>query len=301
MSQAEKLNTTNRLSSRRRFLAVLSAGAASAVAPAALAAPLMPVTASEVDPIFAVIAEHRAVFRAWMDALQAEDRAAESAGIRGEDAAIRIVLTAQPTTIEGVAALLHHVGQHECLGMDSEYEEDRETVLTTWNNLEDERKRIAQDFPLRLAATVRTMAGTTTPRRIEPTALPAGAGEVDPIFAAIERYKTAVRERAVVLAAEDACDAEWDDKDRDACDAEWEAFDGLFETPAISIAGIAALLELLGTDPYSEAEYGPGESVLGWAYNNGPGSPSERAANRLMSTLAGALRTMRAQAIGGQS
>jgi hypothetical protein len=132
-------------------------------------------------------------------------------------------------------------------------------------------------------------------------ALPAGAAEVDPIFAAIEQYKAAVRERAVVLAAEDACDAEWNDEDRDACDAEWEAFDGLFETPTTSIAGIAALLELLGTDPYSEAECGSGESVLGWAYNNGPGSPLERAANRLMSTLAGALRTMTAQATGGRS
>jgi hypothetical protein len=127
-------------------------------------------------------------------------------------------------------------------------------------------------------------------------ALPAAAAEVEPIFAAIERYKAAVRARAVVLAAEFDSD-----EDRDACDAEWEAFDGLFETPTTSIAGIAALLEMLGTDPYSEAECGPGESVLGWAYNNGPGSPLERAANRLMFTLAAALRTMPAQTIGGQS
>jgi hypothetical protein len=143
----------------------------------------------------------------------------------------------------------------------------------------------------------RALAGLSVAAAAGVAALPAGAAaEVDPIFAAIERYKAAVRARGVVLAAE------YDsDEDRDACDAEWEAFDGLFETTPTTIAGIAALLELLGTDPYSEAEFGPGESVLGWAYNNGPGSPLERAANRLMSTLAAALRTMPAQTIGGQS
>jgi hypothetical protein len=96
--------------------------------------------------------------------------------------------------------------------------------------------------------------------------LPAGAAEVDPIFAAIERYKAAVRARAVALAAE--CDSD------EEHDAEWEAFDGLFETPTISIAGIAALLELLGTDPYnSEAEFGPAESVLGGLTTMGQGHP----------------------------
>jgi hypothetical protein len=132
--------------------------------------------------------------------------------------------------------------------------------------------------------------------------LSAGAGEVDPIFAVIEEYKSAVRARSAALDAEYDSDEDHDEATGEALDAEWEAFSGLFETTPTSIAGIAALLELFGTDPYdSEAEFGPGDSVLGWAYNNGPGSPSERAANQLMSTLAGTLRTMAVQAIGGQS
>jgi hypothetical protein len=125
------------VASRRSILFGLAAGV---VASPAVASSLLPaVTApaaetvlsglapavaatSEVDPIFAVLAEH------ILEHHQA-DPAAERAASWGVEAAIRAVLTTQPTTIEGVAALLHHVGQHECLGMDREYE-DRETVLT---------------------------------------------------------------------------------------------------------------------------------------------------------------------------
>jgi hypothetical protein len=194
----------------RGFLAVLSAGAASAVAPAALAAPfgtrnpassLLPAAAaaSEVDPIFAVIAEHRAHMRDCADAMDAEDEAesdaedeAATAAIyaasKAFDASIGHVLTVQPTTIAGVAALLKHVGQEEFLGMSSGGVERHhyETVLTTWHNLDrgDPRTRIAKDFPLRLAATVRTMAGTATIRPIEPS-------EPDPIYAAIKAEREA--------------------------------------------------------------------------------------------------------------
>jgi hypothetical protein len=51
-------------------------------------------------------------------------------------------------------------------------------------HLEDERKRIAQDFPLRLASTVHAMAGTAPIRRIEPS-------EPDPIYAAIKAEREA--------------------------------------------------------------------------------------------------------------
>jgi hypothetical protein len=196
--------------SRRGFLTVLSAGAAAAVAPAALGAPLAPVTetalsslpaataaSSEVDPIFAVIAEHRAHMRAWADAMDAEDEAesdeedkAAAAAIDAAsdafEASIGVVLTVQPMTIAGVAALLDHVGQEEFFGMSSGGDEsDYETVLTTCHNMDgDPRKRLAQDFPLRLAATVRTMAGTATIRRIEPS-------EPDPIYAAIKTEREA--------------------------------------------------------------------------------------------------------------
>jgi hypothetical protein len=164
-------------------------------------------TASEVDPIFAVIAEHRAHMRDWADAMDAEheaesdeeDKAATAAIDAASDAfesSIGVVLTAQPTTIAGVAALLEHVGQEEFLGMSSGGDErdHYETVLTTWVNTgrEDPRKRIAQDFPIRLAATVRAMAGTATVRRIEPS-------EPDPIYAAIAEHRQAVKAEARAL------------------------------------------------------------------------------------------------------
>jgi hypothetical protein len=114
--------------------------------------------------------------RDWADAMDAEheaesdeeDKAATAAIDAASDAfesSIGVVLTAQPTTIAGVAALLEHVGQEEFFGMSSGGDDlDYETVLTTCHNMDgDPRKRMAQDFPLRLAATVRTMAGTATP------------------------------------------------------------------------------------------------------------------------------------------
>jgi hypothetical protein len=196
--------------SRRGFLAVAAAGAASAVAPAALATPLAPVTetvpssllpaaaaSSEVDPIFAVIAEHRAIMRAWMDAFTMEDMAEHGTPERKaaedlidelchrESDMIRVVLTTQPTTIAGIAALLNHVGQDEFLGMQSLNGDIPRTILTEWNDQEEDgRRQIAQAFPLRLAATVRTMAGTATIRPIEPS-------EPDPIYAAIKAEREA--------------------------------------------------------------------------------------------------------------
>jgi hypothetical protein len=144
--------------------AALAAGGAVNILATATARP------SSDDPIFAVIAEHRAHMRAWADAMEAQEVAESDAefedatdaiGAASEvfEASIGLVLTTQPTTIAGVATLLHHVGQHEFLGMDQEYEDVRQTVLTTWLNvgLGDERKRIAQEFPLRIAATLRSL------------------------------------------------------------------------------------------------------------------------------------------------
>jgi hypothetical protein len=87
--------------------------------------------------------------RDWADALDAEDEAesdAESeaatdaiyAASEAFEASIGDVLTVQPTTIAGVAALLKHVGQEEFLGMSSGGDERHhyETVLTTWHNLD---------------------------------------------------------------------------------------------------------------------------------------------------------------------
>jgi hypothetical protein len=127
--------------------------------------------------------------RDWADAMDAEheaesdeeDKAATAAIDAASDAfesSIGVVLTAQPTTIAGVAALLEHVGQEEFFGMSSGGDDlDYETVLTTCHNMDgDPRKRMAQDFPLRLAATVRTMAGTATPPWPGPNSLVSSSG-----------------------------------------------------------------------------------------------------------------------------
>jgi hypothetical protein len=173
MSQATK--STTPIPSRRALLAgapavaaaALAAGGAVNIVAVAMARP------SGVDPIFAVIAEHRAIMRAWRDAFDMEEMtehgtpereaacAAIDAECEREETAMHAVLTAQPTTIAGVVALLEHVGQREYLGVFDEGEgegEERQSVLTTWNEATDQgHRRTAQDFPLRLAATIRSL------------------------------------------------------------------------------------------------------------------------------------------------
>ncbi len=71
-----------------------------------------------------------------------------------------------------------------------------------------------------------------------------------------------------------------------AFDGEWEAHDALFETTPTTVAGVAALLKVLGTDPYHDPNSGlkKGESVLEWAQGD-----RERV-NQFLLSLAGALR-----------
>jgi hypothetical protein len=122
----------------------------------------------------------------------------------------------------------------------------------------------------------------------------------DPILGAIDRYWTAVRRRRVTemetwdygghpeLAHLPKDHPFWREKDeifQEAFDGEWEAHDALFETTPTTVAGVAALLEVLGTDPYHDPNSGRkrGESVLEWA--------DRGRVNQFMSTLAAALRT----------
>jgi hypothetical protein len=111
------------------------------------------------DPIFAVIAEHRA-------AVEAEAQPTTLPGVaallRPVDDALWEVLTTQPTTLPGVAALLHHVGQLEFMGFDKDdphWTADGETVLSVLSHGGDECDfaRAAREFPTRLAATVRSL------------------------------------------------------------------------------------------------------------------------------------------------
>jgi hypothetical protein len=125
------------------------------------------------DPIFAVIAEHHAIMAEWRDALRREHEfrhtpegaaGAEAASVvcSREKAHLLRVLTVQPTTIAGVAALLNHVGQEEFLNSgDGDDDGSDETVLSSWCNTNDGEplKEAAMSFPLRLAATMRSLIG----------------------------------------------------------------------------------------------------------------------------------------------
>jgi hypothetical protein len=183
--------------SRRGFLAVLSAGAASAVAPAALAAPLAPVTetalsglplaaaaSSEVDPIFALIAEHSAAY-AEMAAisgaadLKGRDRDEASEAVMGHsDEVLLRLLTTPPVTLAGVAAILQYLARREW--------DDPENYNILCGAVQGSAALAdaADGFFGNLAATVRAMAGITTIRPIEPS-------EPDPIYAAIKAEREA--------------------------------------------------------------------------------------------------------------
>jgi hypothetical protein len=116
---------------------------------------------------------------------------------------------------------------------------------------------------------------TTTNRRAVPAgiaAAPALAAPAlaltapDPIFAVIDRYKTAVAARWVALSAcmgygepkpfpEDGPESAAAESVHDtARDREFELLDKLLATSPTTVAGMAALLQELGVDHYWEAE-----------------------------------------------
>jgi hypothetical protein len=146
--------------SRRGFLAVAAAGAASAVA-------------AEVDPIFAMIAEHAAAAATYEAAVYAEGPlssgpemvAAEATTCAASAHAYELLwdlLHGEPTTLAGVAALLDHVSQPVFKREeDGEYPDCRRTHLTSMLEYEGngEWKRGAEDFPGWIAKTVRSLIG----------------------------------------------------------------------------------------------------------------------------------------------
>jgi hypothetical protein len=84
--------------------------------------------AGEVDPIFAVLGEHRTAVKAYLSASDIDGRLASDTpewnvahavtqeAIKREYAAFTAVLTTDPTTLAGGVALLDHVGQDHFLG-----------------------------------------------------------------------------------------------------------------------------------------------------------------------------------------
>jgi hypothetical protein len=122
------------------------------------------------DPIFAVIAEHRAAVIARAVALrntfgfgggppdEPEDSPAHVANQKAYDdaedregEALRAVMTDQPTTLAGVAALLEHVAQHEFLKESDlpNSASSRETFLTSQNYCGNKKVRTGLPDPPR--------------------------------------------------------------------------------------------------------------------------------------------------------
>jgi hypothetical protein len=125
----------------------------------------------DADPIFSVLAEHRAAMKAYLAASAVSGALVDGtpewetadkltqATIKREHAAVYAVLTGQPTTVAGVIALLEHVGQNQFLGEAPEGKDAfDETVLSIWMRADGSRfKKAAQALPRRLAATMRTL------------------------------------------------------------------------------------------------------------------------------------------------
>jgi hypothetical protein len=167
-------NTMNTIRSRRALLAGAPAVAAAALAAGTtvngLAAGLA--TPSGIDPVFGLIERHRIAVAeynraeafsgsivpggadweaAWARTSAAMDRSGDL---------LEALPCAEPATMLGAIALLEHLVQDEFLGVDwGGEEDDRETLLSTFNDSACiERRRLAQDFPGRLAAALRNIS-----------------------------------------------------------------------------------------------------------------------------------------------
>jgi hypothetical protein len=119
----------------------------------------------------------------------------------------------------------------------------------------------------------------------------------DPIYAAIEEFKAAVVTRTAAMHAFNDADESPASAavHHEAMDREFASLDKLIATSPTSVAGMAALLDTLGVDPYEEAEkddpnYDPPDNTEPLIINALDRSPD------LLTTLASTLR-----AIGGVS
>jgi hypothetical protein len=109
---------------------------------------------SEPDPIFAVIAEHQTAIEAHVRAVEEYDEDTPSEVYQRSDDALWELLTVQPTTLAGIAALLHHVGQDQWLDLDDSDVEGNETVLSAAHS---DFPQAAQEFPVCLAEIMRAI------------------------------------------------------------------------------------------------------------------------------------------------
>jgi hypothetical protein len=125
--------------------------------------------AIKTDPIFRAIAIHLAAVVAKLDhtdrtsGMSFEEEEQEEA-LSSElwdrcDETLSVVLGTAPTTLEGVAALLEHVALQEFLDPDDKTS-GRETFLSSYDECSGKWKRLGQDFPLRVAETIRGLMGS---------------------------------------------------------------------------------------------------------------------------------------------
>jgi hypothetical protein len=131
------------------------------------AAAVTATTRLEADPIFAVLAEHRAAMKAYLEASAisgglkdgTEDWetawAVTQAAIKREHAALHAVLTTEPTTLDGATAVLGHVGQDNFLGEATEGAYGETLLLVEHDDRGGPLYKAAHEFPGRLAKNMR--------------------------------------------------------------------------------------------------------------------------------------------------
>jgi hypothetical protein len=146
--------------SRRALLTGAPAAAAAALAASTAVNGLVLAVASpsDSDPIFAAIAAHRAAIEFYTLQLDELDEDTPLQTLTRCDDTLWDVLTVEPTTMAGVVALLEYVGHHEFLNDDALGEDSLEnTVLSAAFQAGGELEQAAQNFPPRLAETIRSI------------------------------------------------------------------------------------------------------------------------------------------------
>jgi hypothetical protein len=168
MPQAEKPNSTSRLS-RRSALAGLSVAAAAGVAAlpagaieAGAADRLDAAAALGRDPIFAAIAAHEVAMAAYRGECNsdADIDAKLDAASDLEFYALYDLIVCRPTTLAGVAAMLDHLARPQ-YGEEApaSVPEFRETILSGAVGWGGDIRAAAHDLPRVLAETVRSLIG----------------------------------------------------------------------------------------------------------------------------------------------
>jgi hypothetical protein len=217
------------------------------------------------DPIFAAIERHRAARRGWLAAYDRlgvlqemtpeaphhweifgerpddctdspewiEANTAFVAAMEELDKAIEAVLCTPPTTIAGVADLLDYVGTYETQPLADEF---CGSILENafCRRFEGARKAATNFLPMIAARLLRQ-----------------ATGEPDPIFAAIERHRAALR--GWLAAYEQVWQVMIPPEVETVIEELHIAQEALLSTPPTTIAGVADLLDYVGLDAWELA------------------------------------------------